>query len=98
MHSYAILTHHALIHYTHTPCTHTMHSHHALTHPRYAALTHAAYDALARKAREGEVAPKCYRSQVQYIAYTIHCTHTKCYRSQKYLSEMGSINSILTVY
>jgi hypothetical protein len=38
---------------------------------RYAALTHAAYDALARKAREGEVAPKCYRSQ-------------------KYLSEMDS--------
>jgi hypothetical protein len=27
---------------------------------RYAALTHAAYSALARKAREGAVAPKCY--------------------------------------
>ena len=28
--------------------------------PRYAALTHAGYNALARKAKEGSVAPKCY--------------------------------------
>jgi hypothetical protein len=28
--------------------------------PRYSALTHAGYNALARKAREGAVAPKCY--------------------------------------
>ena len=27
---------------------------------KYAALTHASYNALARKARRGEVAPKCY--------------------------------------
>jgi hypothetical protein len=30
--------------------------------PRYAALTHAAYNVLAKKAKDGHVAPKCYRS------------------------------------
>jgi hypothetical protein len=31
------------------------------------ALTHAAYDALSKKAKEGGVAPRCFRSQ-KYLA------------------------------